>query len=152
MDYSDEKATGFSPPNLNKGHFCGTDKTERDVLARLLYGFRIAMTFAIGYLVLTYLIAIAAGSLMGYLGGKSDMLGLRFVEIWANVPFLYMVIILVSVMPGGWSYRQVSSLIIMVMFSWTGMTYYIVLLCIRKIEGLHRSCESDWCQSCEDYI
>ena len=59
------------------------------------------MTFAIGYLALTYLIAIAAGSLMGYLGGKSDMLGLRFVEIWANVPFLYMVIILVSVMPGG---------------------------------------------------
>ena len=127
MDYSDEEATGFSPPNLNKGHFCGTDKTERDVLARLLYGFRIAMTFAIGYLILTYLIAIAAGSLMGYLGGKSDMLGLRFVEIWANVPFLYMVIILVSVMPGGWGVGwQVSSLlIIMVMFSWTGMTYYI---------------------------
>jgi ABC-type microcin C transport system permease subunit YejE len=54
-----------------------------------------------GYLVLTYLIAVAVGSFMGYLGGKSDMLGLRFVEIWANVPFLYMVIILVSVMPGG---------------------------------------------------
>jgi microcin C transport system permease protein len=64
---------------------------------------------------------------MGYLGGKSDMLGLRFVEIWANVPFLYMVIILVSVMPGGWGIGwQVSSLlIIMVLFSWTGMTYYI---------------------------
>ena len=55
------------------------------------------------------------------------MLGLRFVEIWANVPFLYMVIILVSVMPSGWGVGwQVSSLlIIMVMFSWTGMTYYI---------------------------
>ena len=127
MDYADEENTGFSPPNFKRGHFCGTDKTERDVLARLLFGFRIAMTFAIGYLVLTYLIAIAAGSLMGYLGGKSDMLGLRFVEIWANVPFLYMVIILVSVMPGGWGVGwQISSLlIIMVMFSWTGMTYYI---------------------------
>ena len=127
MDYFEENATGFSPPSFERGHFCGTDKTERDVLARLLYGFRIAMTFAMGYLVLTYFIAISAGSFMGYLGGKSDMLGLRFVEIWANVPFLYMVIILVSVMPSGWGVGwQVSSLlIIMVMFSWTGMTYYI---------------------------
>jgi microcin C transport system permease protein len=127
MDYSNRNSTGFSPPSLKNGHFCGTDKTERDILARLLYGFRIAMTFAIGYLILTYLIAIAAGSLMGYMGGKTDMLGLRFVEIWANVPFLYMVIILVSVMPGWWGVGwQVSSLlIIMVLFSWTGMTYYI---------------------------
>jgi microcin C transport system permease protein len=127
MDYRDASSTGFSSPSLKRSHFCGTDKTERDILARLLYGFRIAMTFAIGYLVLTYLIAITIGSLMGYLGGKIDMLGLRFVEIWANVPFLYMVIILVSVMPGWWGVGwQVSSLlIIMVLFSWTGMTYYI---------------------------
>ena len=55
------------------------------------------------------------------------MLGLRLVEIWANVPFLYMVIILVSVMPSWWGTGwQVSSLLlIMVLFSWTGMTYYI---------------------------
>ncbi len=127
MDYEDESSDGFSPPSFAKGHFCGTDKTERDVLARLLYGFRIAMTFAIGYLVLTYLIAISAGSFMGYLGGRTDMLGLRFVEIWANVPFLYMVIILVSVMPAWWGVAwQVSSLlIIMALFSWTGMTYYV---------------------------
>ena len=71
MDYADEESTGFSPPNFKRGHFCGTDKTERVMfLARLLFGFRIAMTFAIGYLLLTYLIAIAAGSFMGYLGGK----------------------------------------------------------------------------------
>jgi microcin C transport system permease protein len=97
------------------------------VFARLLYGFRIAMTFSLGYLFLTYLIAIGAGSVMGYFGGKTDMVGLRLVEIWANVPFLYMVIILVSVMPGWWGVGwQVSSLLfIMVLFSWTGMTYYI---------------------------
>lgn len=127
MDYQDENATGLSPPNFEKRHFLGTDKTERDVLARLLYGFRIAMTFAIAYLLLTYLIAMGAGSLMGYAGGKADMIGLRFVEIWANVPFLYMVIILVSVMPGWWGVGwQVSSLLlIMVLFSWTGMAYYV---------------------------
>ena len=127
MDYSKDESTGFSPPSWETGHFCGTDKTERDVFARLLYGFRIAMTFSLGYLFLTYLIAMAAGSLMGFFGGKTDMLGLRLVEIWANVPFLYMVIILVSVMPGWWGVGwQVSSLLfIMVLFSWTGMTYYI---------------------------
>jgi len=127
MDYREETATGLSPPNLEKRHFLGTDKTERDVLARLLYGFRIAMTFAIAYLILTYLIATVAGSLMGYGGGKTDMIGLRFVETWANVPFLYMVIILVSVMPGWWGVGwQVSSLLlIMVLFSWTGMAYYV---------------------------
>ncbi len=127
MDYVHESSKGFSAPSFSSGHLCGTDRTERDVLARLLYGFRIAMTFAIGYLVLTYLIAISVGSFMGYIGGKSDMLGLRFVEIWANVPFLYMVIILVSVLPSGWGTGwQVSSLLmIMVLFSWTGMTYYI---------------------------
>ena len=127
MDYVDEKSTGFSPPSLASGHLCGTDKTERDVLARLLYGFRIAMTFAIGYLILTYLIAIAAGSVMGFFGGRTDMLGLRLVEIWANVPFLYMVIILVSVMPGWWGvgWQVCSLLLIMVLFSWTGLTYYV---------------------------
>ena len=65
MDYANEGSTGFSPPNWKTGHFCGTDKTERDVFARLLYGFRIAMTFSLGYLFLTYLIAIGAGSVMG---------------------------------------------------------------------------------------
>ena len=127
MDYAKESSTGFSPPSFSSGHFCGTDKTERDVFARLLYGFRIAMTFSLGYLLLTYLIAICAGSIMGYFGGRTDMLGLRLVEIWANVPFLYMVIILVSVMPSWWGTGwQVSSLLlIMVLFSWTGMTYYI---------------------------
>ena len=127
MDYGEEEATGFSSPNFEKSHFLGTDKTERDVLARLLYGFRIAMTFAISYLLLTYLLAMGVGSLMGYAGGKIDMVGLRFVEIWSNVPFLYMVIILVSVMPGWWGVGwQVSSLLfIMVLFSWTGMTYYV---------------------------
>ena len=76
MDYyTQEESTGFSPPSWETRHFCGTDKTERDVFARLLYGFRIAMTFSLGYLFLTYLIATAAGSLMGYFGGKTDMLG-----------------------------------------------------------------------------
>ncbi|MDA7822394.1 ABC transporter permease subunit [Opitutales bacterium] len=127
MDYRDTDSTGFSAPDWKTRHILGTDKTERDVLARLVYGFRIAFTFALGYLFLTYLLAIAAGSILGYFGGKADMFGLRLVEIWSNVPFLYMVIILASVMPGWWgSGWQISALLmIMVLFSWTGMTYYV---------------------------
>jgi len=127
MDYRQESSNGFSPPSLKNRHILGTDSTERDVLARLIYGFRIAFAFALGYLILTYVVAVGAGSVLGYFGGKLDMLGLRLVEIWSNVPFLYMVIILVSVMPGWWGLGwQVSSLLlIMVLFSWTGMTYYV---------------------------
>jgi len=127
MDYKEDANTGFSPPSWESRHLLGTDNTERDVLARLVYGFRIAFAFALGYLILTYFLAVTAGSILGYFGGKIDMLGLRLVEIWSNVPFLYMVIILVSVMPSWWGIGwQVSSLLcIMVLFSWTGMTYYI---------------------------
>lgn len=136
MDYTDAESTGFSPPSLANGHFCGTDKTERDVLARLLYGFRIAMIFSFAYLILTYLIALSVGCVMGFFGGKSDIIGLRLVEIWANVPFLYMVIILVSIMPGWWGigWQVVSLLVIMVLFSWTGMTYYVRAAVYREKE------------------
>ncbi len=126
-DYSREDARGYSPPSWETGHLLGTDRTERDVLARLFYGFRISILFALGYLVLTYLVGIFAGCVMGYFGGRTDMFGLRLVEIWANVPFLYMVIILVDIMPEGWGtgMRVLLLLFIMVLFSWTGMTYYV---------------------------
>ena len=126
-DYVREDARGYSPPAWDTVHLLGTDKTERDVLARLFYGFRISILFALGYLILTYFIGTCAGCIMGYFGGKTDMFGLRLVEIWANVPFLYMVIILVSVIPDGWGtgIRVTLLLLIMVLFSWTGMTYYV---------------------------
>ena len=104
MDYAEKDSTGFLHLVFPKGHFCGTDKTERDVLARLLYGFRIAMTFAIGYLILTYRTGDLI-SFMGYLGGKYDLVGVKISrDMGVTVPFLYMVIILVSVMPGWWGW------------------------------------------------
>lgn len=116
-----------APPDFQRGHFLGTDKTGRDVLARLLYGFRIAMVFALIFMLLVYGIGVVVGCVMGYFGGKVDLLGQRLVEIWSNIPFLYMVIILVSIMPAGlptWI-RVGGLLLIMVAFSWTGMTYYM---------------------------
>ncbi len=76
---------------------------------------------------LVFFISSAIGCLMGYFGGLTDLIGLRVVEIWANIPFLYMVMIMVSVVPSkvGMMTRVLMLLFIMVIFSWTSMTYYM---------------------------
>jgi len=116
-----------APPDLAKKHYLGTDTTGRDILARLFYGFRTAILFAIAFTVLTYLIGIALGCMMGYFGGLFDLLFQRIIEIWSNIPFLYMVIIVFSVIPATFSIpvRITILLVIMVLFSWTFMTYYM---------------------------
>jgi microcin C transport system permease protein len=116
-----------APPDIASKHFLGTDTTGRDILARLFYGFRTAILFAIAFTVLTYLIGIALGCMMGYFGGLFDLLFQRIIEIWSNIPFLYMVIIVFSVIPATFSIPTRISilLLIMVLFSWTFMTYYM---------------------------
>jgi microcin C transport system permease protein len=76
---------------------------------------------------LTYLIGITIGCIMGYFGGIFDLIFQRLIEIWSNIPFLYMVIIVFSVIPATFaiSTRILILLTIMVLFSWTGMTYYM---------------------------
>lgn len=109
------------PPSVSSKHFLGTDKIARDVLARLVYGFRIAIFFALMLMVVTYLLAIVIGCLMGYFGGYVDLIGQRVVEIWSVIPFLYVVIIIAAIIqPGFWTL-----LLIMAAFSWMGMTYYM---------------------------
>jgi len=116
-----------SPPSLDKRHFLGTDSTSRDILARLLYGTRIALVFSILFMISVYVIGISIGCAMGYFGGAFDLLFQRFIEIWSNVPFLYMVIIVFSIIPGTFSVvgRIMILLIVMVLFSWTSMTYFM---------------------------
>lgn len=108
-------------PSLAERHFLGTDTTGRDVLARLFYGFRTAMIFSLLYMAFVYLLGITIGCAMGYFGGTFDLLTQRLVEIWSNIPFLYIVIIVASIVTPnlGWL------LAIVVLFSWTGMTYYM---------------------------
>ena len=117
----------LSSPNREHRHFLGTDDAGRDIAARMFYGFRIVMLFALGFTLMVFLIGSALGCLMGYFGGKVDLLGVRMVEIWANIPFLYMVMIMVSVVPSkaGMMTRVLLLLLIMVLFSWTSMTYYM---------------------------
>lgn len=114
-------------PSAEAKHYLGTDSTGRDILSRLIYGFRIAFYFAIAFMLLVYFIGVTIGCLMGYVGGWFDLLVQRLIEIWSLVPFIYMVIIIFSVIPTAFSIpvRIAILLFIMVLFSWTGMTYYM---------------------------
>lgn len=114
-------------PNLESRHLLGTDTSGRDVFARLVYGYRTAILFALAFSFLTFLIGGIIGTLMGYLGGLFDLIFQRIIEIWSNIPFLYMVIIIFSIIPAASSIptRILILLLVMVLFSWTGLTYYM---------------------------
>ena len=77
-------------PDFSVGHYLGTDTTSRDILARLVYGTRTALLFAFAFMCSVYLIGIVIGCAMGYLGGLFDLFFQRLIEIWSNIPFLYM--------------------------------------------------------------
>jgi microcin C transport system permease protein len=81
----------------------GTDDQGRDVLARLIYGFRISALFGLILTLLSSVIGIAAGAIQGYYGGLTDLLFQRFIELWSNIPTLFLLIILSSfVQPNFW--------------------------------------------------
>ena len=115
------------PPSLEDRHFLGTDTTSRDILSRLFYGTRIALIFSLAYMTCVYVIGISIGCAMGYFGGIFDLTFQRLIEIWSNIPFLYMVIIVFSIIPSNFSVaaRITMLLTVMVLFSWTSMTYYM---------------------------
>ncbi|MCH7741518.1 MAG: ABC transporter permease subunit [Proteobacteria bacterium] len=115
------------PPSLDDRHFLGTDTTSRDILSRLFYGTRIALIFSLAYMICVYIIGISIGCAMGFFGGIFDLTFQRLIEIWSNIPFLYMVIIVFSVIPSDFSIlARISMLLtVMVLFSWTSMTYYM---------------------------
>lgn len=129
---TDLKADDYPPfaPSFSGRHLLGTDTVGRDVLARLIYGFRTAIFFALGLLLVTYAVGIGIGCLMGYLGGRFDLFFQRLIEIWSNVPFLYIVIIIASVItPGFWTL-----IILMALFSWMGMTWVMRTMTYRERE------------------
>ncbi|MCX6937623.1 MAG: ABC transporter permease subunit [Verrucomicrobia bacterium] len=109
------------PPDLAQRHLLGTDTQNRDILGRLVYGFRQALIFSLWFVLGSYLLGILIGCAMGYYGGTFDLVFQRLIEIWSNVPFLYVVIIIASlVRPSlGWLVA------INIAFGWMGMTYYM---------------------------
>jgi microcin C transport system permease protein len=113
------------PPSLKTRHYLGTDTLARDVLARLFYGFRVAMLFSLAFVAISFVVGVATGCAMGYFGAMTDLVGQRFMEIWSNVPFLYLVIILRSLIPAnaGTTTRVLALLAIMSAFSWVSIAY-----------------------------
>ena len=127
----DDSGTPPNPPSSS--HLMGTDDRGRDVLVRLAYGFNISMTFAIVVTIVGEGLGIAVGAMLGYFGGKVDMLGQRAIEIWSSLPFLYTIIIISSVvvpvyLPGHYQLAQPSFWLLVVIlsaFDWMGITYYV---------------------------
>lgn len=110
------------PPNPpDRQHWLGTDGQGRDVLARLLYGFRISLVFALLLIAVGQTFGTIVGSLMGYLGGRFDLFAQRFVEVWSTLPFLYVVILIAT-------FFRVNVMILVVVFAlfqWVSITYYM---------------------------
>lgn len=90
-----------SPPTAE--NWLGTDDKGRDVLARIIYGFRISVLFGLTLTICSSIIGVAVGAAMGYYGGRLDILGQRFMEVWSGMPTLFLLIILASVIqPNFW--------------------------------------------------
>ena len=118
---SDPSFEGRPPTGPDGSHWLGTDDRGRDVLARLVYGFRISITFALGMVLISYAIGMTIGAIFGFFGGRVDIFGQRLVEIWAALPFLYTVIIISSIVQ-----PTVGLLIpLLAIFSWVGISFYM---------------------------
>jgi microcin C transport system permease protein len=110
-------APGPFPAAPSATDWLGTDDQGRDVLARLIYGFRISVLFGLTLTLSSSIIGVAAGAVQGFFGGLTDLLFQRFIEIWEGFPTLYLLIILSAlVVPGFWWLLG-----LMLLFSWTSL-------------------------------
>ena len=108
-----------SPPT--RVNLLGTDDRGRDVLARLLYGFRLSVLFGLSLTAVGTLLGIVTGAIQGYFGGRTDLLLQRFIEIWGSMPELYLLIIFASIFQPS----ILLLLIILSLFSWMGLSDYV---------------------------
>ncbi|MBU0464899.1 MAG: ABC transporter permease subunit [Proteobacteria bacterium] len=118
------------PPSFKENHFLGTDNVGRDIFARLVYGFRTAIIFSFVLLLLNYTIGITIGCSMGYFGGKFDLIFQRIIEIWSNVPFLYVIIIIASIVIPNF----LILILIMAFFGWIGITWVMRTMTYKEKE------------------
>ncbi len=103
-----------APTPPDSSNYLGTDDQGRDVAARVIYGFRISVLFGLVLTLVSTCVGITAGAIQGYYGGKLDLFMQRIIEIWASLPYLYILIIFSSMFtPGFWSL-----LAILLLFSW----------------------------------
>jgi microcin C transport system permease protein len=108
-----------SPPTMD--NFFGTDDRGRDVLARIIYGFRLSILFGLALTFTGTLVGIVAGAVQGYLGGRTDLIFQRFIEIWGAMPELYFLIIFASIFKPS----ILLLLVLLSLFSWMGLSDYV---------------------------
>jgi microcin C transport system permease protein len=113
------KVPNPAPPSAD--NWFGTDDRGRDVLARLLYGFRISVLFALALTLFGTVIGILTGALQGFFGGKTDLAMQRFIEVWSAMPELYLLIIFSAVFD-----PSITLLLILLgLFGWMGLSDYV---------------------------
>ena len=107
-----------APSAPSRENLLGTDEQARDVLARVIYGFRLSVLFGLALTLISALIGVTAGAVQGYFGGWVDLMFQRVIEIWAGLPVLYILIILASFIAPS----VVSLLLVLLVFSWLPLT------------------------------
>lgn len=118
ISYSTDTPNPAAPSST---HYLGTDDRGRDVLARLIYGFRLSVLFGLALTLIGTLIGIIAGALQGYFGGRFDLATQRLIEIWSSMPELYLLIIFAAIFqPSIWLL-----LILLSLFGWIGLSDYV---------------------------
>jgi microcin C transport system permease protein len=107
---------GVDDPGCTIGNWnwLGTDDQARDVLARVIYGFRISVLFGLILTFFSAVLGVSAGAVQGYFGGWTDLIFQRFIEIWSSIPVLYLILIMAAVLPPGFFIL----LGLMLLFSW----------------------------------
>ncbi|ESZ11765.1 ABC transporter permease [Mesorhizobium sp. L48C026A00] len=110
---------GAADPNcvIGNWNWLGTDDQARDVLARVVYGFRVSVLFGLILTAGSAVIGVTAGALQGYFGGWTDLLFQRFIEIWSAIPVLYLLLIVAAILPPGFFIL----LGLMLLFSWVAL-------------------------------
>jgi microcin C transport system permease protein len=108
-----------SPPS--RDNWLGTDDRGRDLLAQLVYGFRISVLFALALTAIGTVLGVATGALQGYFGGRTDLAFQRFIEIWGSMPELYLLIIFSAIFAPSISLL----LVLLSLFGWMGLSDYV---------------------------
>lgn len=110
-----------NPAPPSRANWLGTDAQGRDLLARLVYGFRVSVEFGLILTVIGTLLGIAAGAVQGFFGGRIDIVGQRLIEIWSSLPELYLLIIFASIFtPSLWLL-----FVLLSMFGWLVLSDYV---------------------------
>ncbi len=113
------KAPNPAPPSAD--NWFGTDDRGRDLLAQLIYGFRVSVLFALALTFVGTLLGVVAGAVQGFFGGKTDLAFQRFIEVWAAMPELYLLIIFSAILSPSLGLL----LVLLSLFGWMGLSDYV---------------------------